>query len=608
VVKQPLSLGGDSPDPGAASPLAHYFAQELADFADIGKRLGNSHPHLARHLAREANNPDIERLIEGTAYLCAQVRARVDACAPQWTNELSQMMAPWVQRALPAAMVAAFEISASSANTPLHLPRGTALTGPATHTGLGFCTTEATTVLPITVVGARLEEEGPKTVRLIVSLKHVGKLTYEDLQAHGLRLFVGGNDPDASLLAMALWHQTVQAQLHDGSCFAALPGSIERPNPYAAEPLTPTFADDPPMPRGIARLRDFFALPPKDLFATFRLTEAPRKGPVGEDLALSVSLNKAWGLPSSLQNICLRLNAVPAVNLTKMDAMPVRIQPGRCRYVLRPQQEGHVLEVLAIHTAELTPQAGAAALALMPQHSYRWAQQGSHAHGLFHTFEPPASQLAPAHIQVHHAQDVPPPLTPATLSARLWCHHGAQAAQLPAGSLTLEARHPSRARAVNATGTSAAVPAPAGTAARAALLALVAQRGRSSLTASDVRRILGLLQSAHAPDSPTYRAQALVISSVVDVHTEPSVRLWRGAQVLCLDVTLELDARGFHNIAHAYLFADCLTDLWADTLPIHGVMRMHLICPKLGRSITWPLRAGQITFGQTTCTLLDERR
>ena len=598
---------GDRPAHGPASAVADAFARELADFAEVGKRLGKSHPHLARYLAREANNPDIERLIEGTAYLCAQVRARVDACAPQLTSELSQRVAPWVQRALPAAMVAAFDVSASSASTPLHLPRGTALTAGRAHRGVGFCTTEATTVLPITVVGARLEDEGPTTARLIVSLKHVGKLTYGDLQAHGLRLFIGGNEQDASLLAMALWHQASGAQLHDGSSFAALPGSIERPNPYAAEPLTPYFADDPPMPRGIARLRDFFALPHKDLYATFRLTEAPHQGPLGEDLALAVSLNKAWGLPAHVQNIRLVLNAVPALNVVEMDAMPLRIKPGRCRYVLRPQQgEDSFCEVLAVGAAELTPQAGMNPVALAPQHSYRWAHGGSH--GLFYTFEPGVAHLRPAHLELHHALDVAPPLTSATVSARLWCHHGAQAAQLPPRALTLEACHPSRARAVNVTGTSAAVPAPMDDDARAALLALVAQRGRSALTAEDVRRVLRLMQLAYAPDSPAYRAQALIIASVVDVRSEQSVRLWRGAHVLCLDITLELDAAGFHNIAHAYLFADCLTDLWADMLPIHGVVRMRMICPKLGRSVTWPLRAGQATFGKTTCALWDERR
>ncbi len=594
---------------GQSDDIAANFAQELADLAQTGQRLRHSHPELAKHLTRTANNPDIERLIEGTAFLCAQVRARVDACAPQFVREMAHMMAPWVQRCLPATAVLGIDVPLTHAADIAHLPAKTTFKSARGRQGLAFRTTRDVALLPVRIHSQSMQNDGPHGLTLTLCLKTNGRLSHQALAQHGLQFYIDGPEDTAQLLAMALWHGDTRAELHDGHGFAAHPCTLDRPTTPTGSSLTPSFADDPPIPSGIASLRDLFILPQAALFARCRLAMATDDLFFGEDLTLTLTLGNNFGLPDCSEGLQLRLHAVPAVNLVRVDAMPLRLKPAQSRYVLRPQTgDASEAHVLAVDEAHVMGEHGKTRQDVPPLHSYRWAQDAGSIPRPMHTLELPEGAAGPAHLHVQYAQDALQPLEPSTLSARLWCHNGHGAASVPAQELALTAGHARGYSATNLTPTTAVVPALSGNASRFALLSLLGQRSRCALTADDVRRTLKLLQAAHPSDSPAFRSQQLLIASIAQVSTQQSTRLWHGAHVLCLDITLELDCTGLRNIAQAYLFADSLAHMWADGMPVHGVTRMHMVCRGWGRSITWPLQSGHESFGKTTCTLADERR
>ena len=179
-----------SPPPphAGAHPVAQTFARELGELTAWGQRLGSSHPGLARHLAREAQDPDVERLIEGTAFLCAQVRARTDRCAPKMVGQLADLVAPWVQRSLPAAALVHIERELATAPAALSLPSGTAWQAPALGSVLHFETTEPVTLLGLQAIGQQWAPRGRGRMQLTLRLAAAPAMHYAALWAHGLPL------------------------------------------------------------------------------------------------------------------------------------------------------------------------------------------------------------------------------------------------------------------------------------------------------------------------------------------------------------------------------------------------------------------------------------
>lgn len=55
-----------------------YFREELAFLKEQGKEFTEIHPQLSRFLHGRTTDPDVERLLEGFAFLTARLREKVE--------------------------------------------------------------------------------------------------------------------------------------------------------------------------------------------------------------------------------------------------------------------------------------------------------------------------------------------------------------------------------------------------------------------------------------------------------------------------------------------------------------------------------------------------
>lgn len=84
------------------SSLDDYFHEELLRLRYEGAELAQQRPDLAPFLGLPAQDPDIERLLEGVAFLCAQIRGRLDDEFPELSQALLELTAPQLLAPLPA--------------------------------------------------------------------------------------------------------------------------------------------------------------------------------------------------------------------------------------------------------------------------------------------------------------------------------------------------------------------------------------------------------------------------------------------------------------------------------------------------------------------------
>ena len=85
-----------------------YFQQELSFLRELGAEYSEAHPAVAPMLSGPSSDPDVERLLEGVAFLTAQVREKLDDEFPEIIHELIQLVWPHYLRPIPSCSIICF--------------------------------------------------------------------------------------------------------------------------------------------------------------------------------------------------------------------------------------------------------------------------------------------------------------------------------------------------------------------------------------------------------------------------------------------------------------------------------------------------------------------
>lgn len=90
--------------------LEHYFRDELAFLRLQGREFADSHPELTRFLSEQNSDPDVERLLEGFAFLTGNLRAKIEDEFPELTHGLLNMLWPNYLRPVPSMTIMQFSV------------------------------------------------------------------------------------------------------------------------------------------------------------------------------------------------------------------------------------------------------------------------------------------------------------------------------------------------------------------------------------------------------------------------------------------------------------------------------------------------------------------
>src|SRR5512132_1588135 len=85
--------------------FSKHYQSELAFLRDMGREFAAAHPSIAGMLAERGGDPDVERLLEGFAFLAARIRERLDAGVPEVVQDLTETLLPHFLRPIPAASI-----------------------------------------------------------------------------------------------------------------------------------------------------------------------------------------------------------------------------------------------------------------------------------------------------------------------------------------------------------------------------------------------------------------------------------------------------------------------------------------------------------------------
>ena len=152
--------------------FSRFYQDELAFLHTMGKAYAQANPTAAGLLGERSGDPDVERLLEGFAFLAARIRERIEDSVPEVIHDLTEILLPHYLRPLPACSIVEFQPTPGALRDRLAVQPETELDSvPVEGTACRFRTTAGLDLLPVAVQEARIDQAIGATPVLRVQLQ-----------------------------------------------------------------------------------------------------------------------------------------------------------------------------------------------------------------------------------------------------------------------------------------------------------------------------------------------------------------------------------------------------------------------------------------------------
>ena len=364
--------------------LLPYYERELSYLRELSGEFAQRYPKIARRLlldGEQSEDPHVERIIEGFAFLTARIHRKLDDEFPEITEAFLQTLYPHYTQPFPSCTLLQLELDPKTpevthkTTVPRHHP---VLSPSVGGMNCQFRTSYAVDLWPLTIRSARLQMSQnsdylrrlcPKAVAAIsLELETHGGLPVEKIGLDKLRFFLDGDPGLMALLYELLLMGCLQVRISDGGDnpehVVNLPASALTPVGFAAEEALIDYDNRSFI--GYRLLSEYFAFPDKFLFVDLSGLDHPALQHKGNRLAVHFFLRQFPDserhnrLAQTLGTSNFKLGCTPAINLFKRAADPIRISHQKTTYpVLADGRRQRAFEVIAIDAVTCVEKSGA---------------------------------------------------------------------------------------------------------------------------------------------------------------------------------------------------------------------------------------------------------
>lgn len=313
-----------------------YFQQELANLRELGAEFSKAHPALAPTLGGQRSDPDVERLLEGVAFLTGLLREKLDDEFPELVQGLTQLIFPHYLRPLPSATIIQFTPKPNLKNYH-KIPSGANVASqPIEGTQCIFKTCFDVDAFPMRMVDAAFEQPPGKPPSITLTME-VTTGDLPSLNINKLKLHIAKDYPTASniyYLLMNKLRNIIIRPMDSGSSAVLDP-----------EHLSPAgFSDDEAMISypahsfsGYRLLQEYFLMPEKFLFVDLSGWERWTERGTGTRFQIVFELKDlATFTPPRVERDNFVLFATPAINIYNHEAEPILLDHRHSEYRVHP--------------------------------------------------------------------------------------------------------------------------------------------------------------------------------------------------------------------------------------------------------------------------------
>ena len=590
-----------------------YYQDELSYLRELGVEFSRQNPGLSKFLSEEGNDPDVERLFEGVAFLTGRLRQKLDDQLPEVTHSLANLLWPHYLRPLPAMSILEYKPVPSALTEGKTVARGELVKSVKVEgTACQFKTCYDVDIYPINLTDLSTTANSDGT-EMAVHFELEAGATAETMALKKLRLFLHGDREAHISQALYLWlfryldKATLEIHYRD-----------ERDSTrhgLGPQPVTPVgFADNEALLpydnrsfEGYRYLQEFFTLPEKFLFVDVNTDIAALSDPMVAGFTLNFKFNRQFDSQLRVKASHIRLFCTPIINLFEQDADPIKVDPRKLEYLVRPddKQQNHI-ELYSIDNVIGKQRGRSDIYEYKPFESFEHElQRGDQQRQIFYTQHRKLSTLQTGvdnyvrFVDLDNHKALP---VTETVSLELTCTNRQLPETLRAGDITYPASNsPEFVTFKNISRVTGALPPPVREGLHWQVIANLALHYRPLANLDSLKTLLASYDIRAMFDRQAERASKQLQEGIVSIQTETVDRISKGLPVRALQTRMQMreskfGAKGIQGESSMFLFATVLSGFFAQYAPINSHHQLIVDGLENGEVYQWKIQPGMKTL------------
>jgi type VI secretion system protein ImpG len=571
-----------------------YYQDELLFLREMGKEFSESHPMLAHLLLEAGSDPDVERLLEGFAFLTGRIRQKLDDELPELTHTMMGMVCPHYLRPVPAMSIVEFEPQRTLRGKYLIPKNKTEVESvPVGNTRCRFRTCYDVELLPISLEDMVIEGQ-----QLRLTLKILNGVQFSTLGLDKIRLNIHG-DP------------TIQYELYNMLCRNVQRVAIRSSTGSGQEVILDKTNVKPvgfgesegvlPYPTnsflGYRIIQEYFAFPDKFMFIDVTGLENANRLDIQDTFEIIFQLIRRPNENLRVNKDNIHLNCTPVINIFSRNSEPIRVDNERTEYRIRPEgPNSNHYEVYSVDRV----------FGLIAGTAQQYEYNGfySFTHGLsdrgsiFYqtrlrdsvTTES-TSETYISFINADQSVAVP---TTEIISAELTCVNRLLTEQLRLGDIKIPTSNsPEVARFRSITNITPTIYTQLGGSLHWKLISHLTLNRLSITSKEALQGVLALYNFQSFSDRGTASENERRINSVSNIQGIQKDRLYRGTPIRGMEIQIEMQENYFINDGDMYLFCSMLNEFLALYSTMNSFIQLTVKGASRGEAQTWPMRIGK---------------
>lgn len=448
--------------------LLGYYERELIFLRQMGAEFAEKYPKVAGRLLLEPDkceDPHVERMIEGFAFLASRIHLKIDDEFPEITESLLNVLYPHYLTPIPSMSIAQFSLDPDQGKltSGYKIERETILySRPIQGTPCRFRTCYPVTLWPIEVINSSLESLDPVSSRGKYSeavlkitcrctnntkLSEIGIKEGEDEKLiDSMRFYINGETQLVYQLYEMIFNdenhiQRVELRAAGKNQTRSL-NSVVLP----AESIRQVgFNDDEGMLEYSARsflgyrlLTEYFAFPDKFLFFDVTGVDRAARAGFGDEFEILIYLKDVTPPRGVIDARTFQLGCTPIINLFKKIAEPINLTQQQHEYHIIPDVHRQAAtELFSIDAVTTTDPYLQTSREFQPFYSYRHAYDREQSRSFWYATRRPSQRMDDEGTEVYLSLvdlDFKPSVPPVeTITVHATCTNRDLPARLPFG-------------------------------------------------------------------------------------------------------------------------------------------------------------------------------
>lgn len=584
--------------------LNRFYRDELSFLRLQGREFAEAHPQLTRFLSEQSTDPDVERLLEGFAFLTGKLREKVEDEFPELTHSLLNMLWPNYLRPVPSCTIMRFDPQLHAISERQTVERHTEIKsrplGEASRqTQCWFRTCRAVDIFPVSVADAHAEhsrEVSSVTVDL-------GLHTDQPLNALGLdslRFYLGGDNHTAETLYLWLNHYLTRMELVVGDNVYNLPSSLLQPVGFAADEAILPYPKN--AYAGYRIIQEYLSFPEAFRFIDIAGLKSRLPAVQADEISLRFHFSRILPPDVRVTRDSLQLYCTPAVNLFSHEGEPVDLNGRQTEYRISPSSRcPEHFEVFSIEQVEgwLEGRSGRGEPRLYTafesfQHEVERDRGRTALYYRVRTRESVRGDGFDHYISFVRGDESECMNRQEAVSLTLTCTNRQLPQQLAVGEICMATETtPAFASFSNITRPTATLRPTLDGSLLWTLISNLSLNYLSMLDVDALRTVLRVYDFRALVDRQAERVSQKRLAGISEITTQPVDRMVRGLPVRGIRSVLKLDQQNFGSEGDLYLFGTVLSQFFALYASINAFHQLEVVNTDNQERYTWTLQQGQ---------------